>query len=46
MSSLASPEQFIYGVPEGWAKRAYADATKYRQMYEFSTVVEDLIKNR
>src|SRR5215469_13262521 len=37
MSSLANQEQFILGVPEGLAKRAYVDASKYREMYAFST---------
>ena len=41
MSSLANPEQFIYGVPEGWAKRAYVDAAKRREMYAFSTSAPD-----
>ena len=41
MSSLANPEQFIYGVPEGWAKRAYADASQYREMYGFSISAPD-----
>src|SRR5215472_8487560 len=41
MSSLASPEQFIYGVPEGWAKRTYADAAKQRELYAFSTSAPD-----
>jgi acetyl-CoA synthetase len=41
MSSLADPEQFIYGVPEGWTKRAYADASKYREMHAFSISAPD-----
>ena len=41
MSNLASPEQLNYGVPEIWAKRAYADASKYRDMYALSTSAPD-----
>ena len=37
MSTLVSLEEFGYEVPEGWAERAYADASKYREMYAFSS---------
>jgi len=30
-------EAFSYEVPEGWAERAHADASKYREMYAFSS---------
>src|SRR5258708_16482642 len=36
MSTSVSLEAFSYAVPDGWAGRAYADASKYREMYAFS----------
>ena len=37
MSTLVSLEAVGYEVPEGWAERAYVDASKYREMYAFSS---------
>ena len=37
MSTLVSLEAVSYEVPEGWADQAYADASKYREMYAFSS---------
>ena len=37
MSTLVSLEEVGYEVPEGWAERAYVDASKYREMYAFSS---------
>jgi acetyl-CoA synthetase len=36
MNTLVSLEALAYEVPEGWAERAYVDASKYREMYAFS----------
>src|SRR5271165_2434835 len=36
VSTLTSLEEFGYEVPEGWAERAYVDASKYKDMYKFS----------
>ena len=41
MSILASPEELKYAVPEIWAKQAHVDASKYREMYAFSTSAPD-----
>jgi acetyl-CoA synthetase len=41
MSTPVSLEEFGYEVPEGWAKRAYADASKYKDMYDFSVSEPD-----
>ena len=41
MSTLVSLEEFGYEVPEGWAERAYVDASKYREMYAFSSSKPD-----
>ena len=41
MSTLASPEELNYGVPETWAQRAFVDQSKYREMYAFSTSAPD-----
>ena len=41
MSTFASLEEVNYGVPETWAERAYVDASKYREMYAFSTSAPD-----
>ena len=41
MSTLVSLEQFGHEVPEGWAERAYVDASKYREMYSFSSSKPD-----
>ena len=41
MSTLASPEELNYGVPEIWVKRAFVDVSKYREMYAFSTSAPD-----
>jgi acetyl-CoA synthetase len=36
MSTPVSLEEFGYEVPKGWAERAYVDASRYKDMYEFS----------
>jgi acetyl-CoA synthetase len=41
MSTPVSLEEFGYEVPEGWAERAYADASKYKDMYDFSVSEPD-----
>ena len=41
MNTLVSSEALAYEVPEGWAERAYADASKYREMYAFSASKPD-----
>ena len=41
MSTLVSLEASAYAVPEGWAERAYVDASKYREMYAFSSSKPD-----
>jgi acetyl-CoA synthetase len=41
MSTLVSLEEFGHEVPEGWAERAYVDASKYREMYSFSSSKPD-----
>jgi acetyl-CoA synthetase len=41
MNTLASPEELNYAVPEIWAKQAYVDASKYREMYALSTSAPD-----
>jgi acetyl-CoA synthetase len=41
MGTLVSLAEFGYEVPEGWAKQAYVDASKYREMYAFSSSKPD-----
>ena len=41
MNTLVSSEALAYEVPEGWAERAYADVSKYREMYAFSASKPD-----
>jgi acetyl-CoA synthetase len=41
MSTSVNLEAFSYEVPEGWAERAYVDASKYREMYAFSSSKPD-----
>ena len=41
MNTLVSLEALAYEVPEGWAERAYVDASKYREMYAFSASKPD-----
>jgi acetyl-CoA synthetase len=41
MNTPVSSEAFAYAVPEGWAERAYVDASKYREMYAFSASKPD-----
>jgi acetyl-CoA synthetase len=37
MITAVSSEESAYEVPEGWAERAYVDASKYREMYAYSS---------
>src|SRR6266702_3410751 len=41
MNTAVSSKESAYEVPEGWAQRAYVDASKYREMYAFSTSAPD-----
>jgi acetyl-CoA synthetase len=41
MNTLVNLEAFAHDVPEGWAERAYVDASKYREMYAFSASKPD-----
>jgi acetyl-CoA synthetase len=41
MSTLTSSEESSYEVPEAWAERAHVNASKYREMYTFSTSKPD-----
>jgi acetyl-CoA synthetase len=41
MSTSVSLEEFAYGVPENWPERAYVNASKYQEMYSFSTSAPD-----
>jgi acetyl-CoA synthetase len=41
MNTAVSSKESAYEVPEGWARRAYVDASKYREMYAFSASAPD-----
>jgi acetyl-CoA synthetase len=41
MNTAGSSKESAYEVPEGWARRAYVDASKYREMYAFSASAPD-----
>ena len=37
----SSEGSLVYAAPEGWAERAYVDASKYRDMYAVSASAPD-----